>query len=99
MKLVTDVLQTGQSVRSAWELQSAHSTRWPQGMAACVAPADMQIWHSGSLLTGGAEGALPSRSAIKGERSEVRYGAGTRWQLKLWLPSRWHCKQQCEVLP
>ena len=99
MKLVTDVLQTGQSVSSPWELQSPQSTRCPHGMAACVALADMQIWHSGSLLTGGAEGALLSRSAIKGERSEEGYGAGTRWQLKLWLPSRWHCKQQCEVLP
>ena len=96
---MTTALQIGHSASGVAAWQAAHSTRWPHGMAACVALADMQIWHSGSLLAGGADGTLCSRE-VEGETpAAAAIGRGNRWQLMLWLPSRWHCMQQCETLP
>ena len=95
MKAETAVRHTGQSLSCCAALQSEQSTRWPQGMAAWVAGMDMHIWHSGSELTGGAEGAVLSSWAMSGEGGGgAAGGAGARWQLKLWLPSHWHCRQQ-----
>ncbi len=93
MKDVTAVLQTGQVVSCVLPLQSLHMTRWPHGIAACVALADMHIWHSGSLLVGGAEGAELMSCASEEDPvvgGDDMAGAGARWQLMLWLPSDWH---------
>jgi hypothetical protein len=99
MKLVAAVLQTGHSDSCVLALQAEHSTRWPQGIAACVAASDMQIWHSGSLMDGGAEGVLSSKEFEVEAAASDAVGKEMRWQLMLWLPSHTHCMQQCDTLP